>query len=432
MMRHLGLAGKVVIVDEVHAYDPYMSAYLDTVLRWLGSYKTPVILLSATLPRERRSELVKAYLNRAKITKQDEGWETTEAYPVLTCCAADGNTASVRSIQIDYADYEKKVKIDKIDDEQILEYINKSAETGCIGIICNTVKRAQRIAKYLSEELNDTAEIIEYHSYFTDNHRAEIEEKIIETVGKKSVYQKRYDKKHIIVGTQTLEQSLDLDFDLMITDMCPMGVFFQRIGRLFRHKRERGPQFSEARCAVLSIKPEFFRVYEDKWTLLQTEKLLPAELSLPSDISSFVQSAYDTSGDLNADKELQNHFYIKNELSRRAFSHTIPAPKRRIDATIENTLTCSINTDEDAEAASVRCGIQRISVHVMVYSKEDDRIHFLFDKHNSLSRSSAPSYEEVLKIKKQRINLPIELSVGQTANDIISKLESENAAVIPE
>lgn len=83
MLKHFGLSGKVVVVDECHAYDAYMSKYLDMAIQWLGIYKVPVIILSATLPAKRRAELVEAYVGRG-LKCIDDAWKSSLAYPLLT------------------------------------------------------------------------------------------------------------------------------------------------------------------------------------------------------------------------------------------------------------------------------------------------------------------------------------------------------------
>ena len=86
MLRHLGMAGKIVIIDECHAYDVYTSEYLDRTLAWIGAYGQPVIILSATLPAHRRREMIAAYLNK-EIESLPKEIETTRGYPLLTYCA---------------------------------------------------------------------------------------------------------------------------------------------------------------------------------------------------------------------------------------------------------------------------------------------------------------------------------------------------------
>lgn len=141
MLRHLGLAGKVVVIDECHAYDAYMNCYLDRALTWLGRYKVPVILLSATLPAKRRVELVMAYLNGR--TAQDGPWQTCRGYPLLTW--TDGKRVEQTTIPLETEP--RRVETFPLTEEQLTDTLRSALrEGGCAGVIVNTVKKAQAIA----------------------------------------------------------------------------------------------------------------------------------------------------------------------------------------------------------------------------------------------------------------------------------------------
>lgn len=227
MLRHLGLAGKVVVIDECHAYDAYMNCYLDRALNWLGEYRVPVILLSATLPAKRRTELVTAYLNRK--TLPDAPWKTCRGYPLLTW--TDGKQVQQTGIPLHTPP--RRVTMESLTEEQLPEMLqNALREGGCAGVIVNTVRKAQDLAALLREELPEF-EVLVFHAQFLMPDRAEKEQRLMERIGKRSTPAQR--DRLIVVGTQVLEQSLDIDFDYMITELCPMDLLLQRIGRLHRH-----------------------------------------------------------------------------------------------------------------------------------------------------------------------------------------------------
>ena len=145
MLRHLGLAGKTVIVDEVHAYDAYMTCYMTRMLDWLAAYRTPVILLSATLPGKRRAELVGAYLGEENFPGR-EALEKESAYPLLTW--TDGQTMHTKRIAM-----EKKatdVRILRGGDEAVIPFLRQRLQSGgCAAVIVNTVRRAQQLTEEL-------------------------------------------------------------------------------------------------------------------------------------------------------------------------------------------------------------------------------------------------------------------------------------------
>lgn len=160
MLRHLGLAGKVAVIDECHAYDAYMNCYLDRALTWLGRYKVPVILLSATLPAKRRVELVRAYLNGR--TAPDGLWQTCRGYPLLTW--TDGKQVEQTTIPLETEP--RRVETFPLTEEQLTDTLRSALrEGGCAGVIANTVKKAQAIAARLRAELPEF-EVVVFHAQF--------------------------------------------------------------------------------------------------------------------------------------------------------------------------------------------------------------------------------------------------------------------------
>ncbi|MDO4174463.1 MAG: CRISPR-associated helicase Cas3' [Eubacteriales bacterium] len=248
MLRHLGLAGKVSIIDECHAYDAYMNQYLERTLSWLGAYGVPVVILSATLPTERRCKLIDAYCNSKSRSDQD-AWRTSRAYPLLTW--TDGKDVHQQAIQWDAPGKTVQIRTLTEHTSEIAALLSTQLQDGgCAGIIVNTVKTAQKLAAELNDLLpQDTFRLDLFHSQFLMPDRAERETALLHNVGKTSTPERRNGR--IVIGTQVLEQSLDLDFDLLLTELCPMDLLLQRMGRLHRHNRIRPERLRDAQCFLL-------------------------------------------------------------------------------------------------------------------------------------------------------------------------------------
>ncbi|WP_314966278.1 CRISPR-associated helicase Cas3' [Oribacterium sinus] len=326
MLRHLGFSKKVVIIDEVHAYDAYMGQYLYMVLQWLGAYKVPTIILSATLPIERRKDLMKYYLKGRGIKEKDIGnfdFLKAESYPLLTFSKG----SEVESFSDFQEEKEKKVTLYQLDEENLVDTVKSLGKNGAvIGIIVNTVGRAQRITKDLLEAFPEE-EVHLLHSRFIDTDRIKKEEELLKKIGKNAERPKCF----IVVGTQVIEQSLDIDFDLMISDLCPVDLLIQRIGRLHRHKIERPKEHSEAKLYLMGISESFDfekgsrRVYGD-YLLIKTQCALGNSISIPKDISLLVQEVY---GD--KDPSLAPELLKKYEESKKKQKEILDKQKRKAE-----------------------------------------------------------------------------------------------------
>ncbi|MFJ5547993.1 type I-E CRISPR-associated protein Cse1/CasA [Streptomyces sp. NPDC093225] len=303
-LRHLALAGKVVVIDEVHAYDAYMNEYLERVLSWLGAYGVPVVMLSATLPSGRRRQLAEAYAGAADPRPE---LAAAGAYPLISM-VAPGRTTVLRTPEA-AADRRTEVAVEQLGDDlgalaDRLE--DELVDGGCALVVRNTVDRVLQAAAVLRERFGPNAVTVA-HSRFLDLDRARNDDRLVERFGPAGP---RPTGRHIVVASQVAEASLDIDFDLLVTDLAPVDLVLQRMGRLHRHPRgpgqeERPARLRMPRCLVTGVDWEALppeptsgsvSVYGRHALLRSLAVLLPhwaaRPVLLPDDISALVQSAY--------------------------------------------------------------------------------------------------------------------------------------------
>lgn len=433
-LRHLGFSRKVVIIDEVHAYDSYMSQYLLRAIQWMGAYGVPVIILSATLPIESRSKLIKNYI-RGKgdtLSKKliEDGVFQTDAYPLITY--TDGK--EVKQFQNFKTGISKEVTVEKLDEEnldQLIHVLNQ--EDGVIGIIVNTVKRAQKLAsKYVSKYGSERIELL--HSNFIATDRMKKEDELVKMIGKGA----ERPKQKIIIGTQVMEQSLDIDFDVLISDLAPMDLLIQRVGRLHRHDIKRPEQFSKPVLYVLGTDQELefesgSEFVYGGYLLTRTQYYLPSILSLPDDISSLVQKVYDRNEiQLPVEFEIKyDHMKTKHEdkiknKKNKSSVYKLDSPPRnssRRKYSLIGWLDSSAK-DKGEEYASAQVRDSNDTVEVIALKKIGNG-YGLFDDDIDLS-NQVDDYNISKKIAKHTLRLPYALSYPRIIDDTIEKLEIEN------
>jgi len=441
MLRHLGLAGKVVIVDECHAYDTYMNGYLDKALSWLGAYHVPVLLLTATLPQKRRAELVAAYRNERRISLSASRVESRD-YPILTW--TDG--AEIHQRKIVYTAKKTEVRITLATENEIAARLKDKLDMGgCAGVIVNTVKKAQLVAEQLRAALPE-CEIFLYHAQFIAADRMDKEKNLLARIGKKSTDAQR--AKFIVVGTQVLEQSLDIDFDYLISEICPMDLLLQRIGRLQRHPRHRAPLLRLPECTVIDTGNEAFdkgscAVYAE-WLLWRTRKLLPKKVELPKDIPTLVRKVYEwekedvlPADELSEKKKVNYEFAEKKRKNRsRNYQINSPEPEAPDDypqPTLDGWLDNDMSDGENTARAAVRDGDTGIEVLVMV-KRKDGKVYFLPWQENgsSVAADMTPEHEDAIRIARQRLRLPKALSAEWNIDRTIRELEEQNRKYLSE
>ena len=236
-VRSFGLAGKVVILDEVHSYDAYTGTLLDELVKHLRALGCTVIVLSATLTKSRLTTI----LGQAGLE--------AEEYPLIT--AVSGQGAKEIGIGRNGRSQDVLLRTGAEDDCALEEALLRAEQGQQVLWIENTVREAQELFKQISARAGGMdIEVGLLHSRFTPSDRQKNEAYWTNLYGKGA--EGRGLCGRILIGTQVLEQSLDIDADFLVTRLCPADMLFQRMGRLWRHAGTARPEGARCECWVLS------------------------------------------------------------------------------------------------------------------------------------------------------------------------------------
>jgi CRISPR-associated endonuclease/helicase Cas3 len=303
-LRQLGLSRRVLILDEIHAYQAYESEELKTLIRFHAAAGGSIVALSATLPEKTKDKLIEAWCHGLGIRATRATWQ--DNYPL---CTVIDNVGQVRCVPVaPRRDLPRTVEAERLTSvDSALDAIASAASAGaCVAWVRNTVDDALTAAEALRQRGFFP---IVFHSRFAMVDRLAIEAKIVKLFGRGSQSKERHGQ--IVVSTQVIEQSLDVDFDLLISDLAPIDLLIQRAGRLWRHQRAQRP-VAVPRILVLSPEPlatageNWIRaflpgtsfVYENHALLWKTAAVLFTEgkIQSPSRIRPLVESVYAKNG----------------------------------------------------------------------------------------------------------------------------------------
>lgn len=236
-LRVLGLYGKVLILDEVHAADEYMLALLEHLMLLHASQGGSMIMLTATLPQARRQRLVNAWqqaLGQSPTALQCTGLDD---FPLATRVGGEVGAKETRLPCREGT--EKRVAVDFMHSEAgCMAKLVEAVEGGqCAVWIRNSVDEAISAYRQLRDRLPNPEHCQLFHSRFVLQHRKEREAWVMQHFGKSSDQTQRAGR--VLIATQVFQESLDADADVMISDLCLIDDLVQRSGRLHRHTRDR-------------------------------------------------------------------------------------------------------------------------------------------------------------------------------------------------
>lgn len=306
-IRQYALAGRILIVDEAHACDAYMGEELKRLLEMQARLGGSAIVLSATLNHAVRDSLIKAFSEgRDQFTGLGEE-AGIAPYPLVTRWSA--STGLEQHGVETLPELARSISIQPLASREagFASALEAAQQGAAVIMICNTVDAAIESYDALITSGHDPARCHLAHARFVVEDRLEIEARIQALFGRESTPEMRAG--HILVGTQVLEQSLDLDADVMMSDLAPVDLIIQRAGRLWRHQRD-GRLVSKPVLYLLTAPPRddvsanwlnetlgsAVHVYKLPGVMWRTARLLidKGRLDTPQDLRQLIEAAYAT------------------------------------------------------------------------------------------------------------------------------------------
>lgn len=313
-LRLLGLFRKVLIVDEVHACDAYMQGVLEQLLQAHASVGGSAILLSATLPERMKRAFLTAFAEGCG--QPSPSLPAEPAYPLITSWATAKPDQVVTDCVGTRADVVRTVQTHYVSStDEVVSAILQAVRGGrCVCWMRNTVADAMA-AHALFADLLDPDRLLLFHARFTLRDRLDMEGRILAHFGPKSSGVQRSGR--LVIATQVAEQSLDADWDWIVSDLAPIDRLIQRAGRLQRHRRDAhgnrvpdasqpdgrtppclwvlGPAWDEQPSGnwFKEACPKSSKVYRHHGQLWLTARLLQeGQLRMPTDARHLIESVY--------------------------------------------------------------------------------------------------------------------------------------------
>ncbi|WP_406220617.1 CRISPR-associated helicase Cas3' [Streptomyces decoyicus] len=354
-LRWLGLSGKTVIIDEAHAYDAYGHALTVRLLEWLGHLRVPVVLLSATLSGAIARRLVNAYRRGTGHTEPNDaavaypGWLFADAETgVITTSPALGSSRR-HSLSVNVHEVRQTHDPKRSDGrarrlhQELSPLYDAEQDNGAVLVVCNTVRDAQQTFLALTSRRGTRCpRVVLLHARMPVWQREEITNIVLDSLGPCAL---RPEEPLIVVSTQVAEQSLDVDFDLVISDLAPLAQLLQRAGRGHRHAlADRGKRPAWAKnpqLVVLSplgqLPPRAWGEVYDQALLRRTRdelgKRCGAPVDVPGDVAEMIEAVYAELYELADDALPDDHERASRETAQAAAADAvaIPAPDNVTD-----------------------------------------------------------------------------------------------------